>query len=185
MFVQFFSFLLPFVFHQTKPITSLHPPSFTTTRPTKTLRPTRIPTPTKIIVPKKTITPKPTTTNNPHARSLYTEVNIYRNTHGENALQSDTLLCSIADKRVTELFSRGSLDNHEGIKNYTSQIFTSFSQWWEVIHFSSPAWNANQVVLNGWAKSKGHHEAILSSSATHGCGAQMNGFAVFLLGKKK
>lgn len=158
-----------------------------TPTPTPTIAPTQRPTITTAPTLTPTHTPIPTTVPTAVPKQadapLLTEVNSYRTDNGKASLQPHGLLCRIAAERVAALVSRGSLDNHEGITAYKDELFRVFSTWWEVIFSASPAFSSTDVVRKGWANSPSHKESLLHSEAVFGCGAEKQGYAVFLLSK--
>lgn len=143
--------------------------------PTHTLTPRPTPIPTKI----------PTPTPLPLTNSLVTQVNSYRKLGNRSSLIVSPLLCTIAQKRTSDLQIHGSLDHHVGIKKYEGEIFTQMNTWHEVIYWSSNSRSPKEIVYEGWNNSASHKESLLTPDATHGCGSIKAGYAVFLLGKKK
>jgi uncharacterized protein YkwD len=150
------------------------------------IEPTKAPTPTTAPTPRRLPTILPTNTPKQRPENiLLPGINALRKENGNTPIQESSLLCSIASQRVTQLVQRGSLDDHQGIQQFTKTILSPFSLWAEVIYMSSPPKTASAVVQEGWAQSPPHKKAILLPEMTHGCGAMENGFAVFLLGKKR
>jgi uncharacterized protein YkwD len=176
-FIAFIVQLLSF-FHPVEPKLPISP---VTTLPHSTVFPSPppSPSPTHTLIPTNTLTPKLLPVNN-----LLTAVNNFRKANGKSSLSSHPVLCSIANERINALIIRGSLDNHEGYLSYADTLRISFSQWWETLFFASPPKKSTDIVFTHWANSPGHKDSLLSS-ATHGCGAEKNGFAVFELGRKR
>lgn len=161
--------------------------------PTPVFQPTQIPTaqPTPSLTPttkptrQPTKTPIPTSHINTTDNTLAAAINNFRKDHGISAISRHETLCSITNTRLQQLVKRGELDNHDGIFAFQPQIFQTFSEWWEVLFFASPEKNSRDVVYQGWAQSPSHKDSILKNEATHGCGAEQGGYAVFLLARKK
>lgn len=115
---------------------------------------------------------------------LLNAVNGFRNSNGAFFLSSSGTLCQIAEKRLSELIIRGSLDNHAGFnKFFTSQ--TEFGAMGEIIFQSSNKQTTEYAVNEGWAKSTaGHRENMLDAKWNFGCGTTNGYFSVFNFGKK-
>lgn len=158
----------------------------TTSFPIPTPTVTLIPTPTPTIQPsptqKPTTAPTPTY-RKPPANPLLSQVNLFRKSNNLEPINTHSLLCSIAKERVEFLATRGSLDNHAGYKQYWNSLSSTFGQWWETLFFGSPPRAPHDIVFTHWSNSPGHRASLLST-ATHGCGAEKNGYAVFELGRK-
>jgi len=158
-------------------------PSVIMITPTLTPSATPTPNPTSTPFPTNPPTPSPRPNVTPRSNSLLSQVNGFRRRENLPLLVSDSKLCSIAKERVEYLARRGGLDNHEGYRNYHSNLQQSFHQWWETLFFASPPKVSHDVVFSFWANSPGHKQALLST-ATYGCGAEKDGYAVFELGRK-
>ncbi|MCX8008805.1 MAG: CAP domain-containing protein [Patescibacteria group bacterium] len=156
----------------------------TESSPTITI-PSQKPTSTPSLKPLPTLisTKTPTLKPSPPINKLIYTVNKFRQSHGKHQITSHPVLCSIAEQRIRELIQRGNLDNHEGYNAHEDALKKSFTQWWETLFFAYPQKTAHDIVFIHWANSQGHRDSLLSN-ATHGCGSEKNGFAVFELGKE-
>lgn len=143
-------------------------------------------TPTPTITPSPSLIPTMSPTNTPipiPLNPLLSAVNEFRRDNNQSRLSLHSLLCTIARERVEVISDRGSLDNHEGYPAYKNILSKSFNQWWETLFYGSSPNKSHDIVYTYWANSSGHRNSLLSS-ATHGCGAEKNGYAVFELGRK-
>lgn len=152
--------------------------------PTPALRlvtPNQIP---KVVSSTEVPTSMPTVANFRSDLTLLTVVNSFRNANGVSPLNISESLCKIAEKRLTELITKGSLDSHVGFNKFFSSQ-TEFSAMGEVIFQSSSKQPAEYAVNEGWAKSTaGHRGNLLDSRWNFGCGTTNGYFSVFNLGKK-
>lgn len=116
--------------------------------------------------------------------NLLTSVNNFRASNGLPALSSSPSLCSVSEKRLSELIVAGILDNHAGFGKYFKGQ-SEFKGMGEVLFQSSNKTSPDYAVNEGWAKStSGHRENMLNSSWSFGCGATNGYISVFIFGKK-
>mgnify|MGYP001568257437 CR=1 FL=1 len=151
----------------------------------------------KKIAPTSTPVPKETPQNSVAAVSnsssinttdssdLLSSINSFRAGNGGIApLTTSGTLCDIAGKRLSELITIRTLDNHAGFNKYFQEQ-KEFSGMGEVLFQSSNSTSPDYAVNEGWAKSKdGHRENMLNPSWNYGCGATNSHIAVFNFGKK-
>jgi uncharacterized protein YkwD len=156
-----------------------------TIHPTITINPTHLPTPSPTPTTLPTRTPTLIPTKKPVENVLVNAVNEFRNVNDLGTLTIHPTLCTIADERLDILKKRTTLDNHEGFEQYKKILSSTFSQWGEVIFYSNPEYTPNDIVQKGWAQSAGHRDTLLKTEVDSGCGVQGDGFAVFIIGKKK
>lgn len=136
--------------------------------------------------PMPTITPTHTQKPQKPKDHLLTAINTYRKENGLSPLSSHPVLCAIAENRINELITLNQLDGHHGFDAQSNILKQHFKSWGEVLHFASPAWDAENIVRSGWATSStGHREAMLNPLYTHGCGTYKSKFAVFIFGQQK
>ena len=146
---------------------------------------TIFPTNTPTIEPTATLVPTQKPTSVP-SNSLLTAINTYRHDQNIPSLTVHPMLCRIASERIEQLIKKGSLDQHEGIHEFTQEIQSMFNSWHEVIYKTTQQQTTTDVVRQGWANSSLHNQSILNTDSQYGCGKQKNGYAVFLLtGKSK
>jgi uncharacterized protein YkwD len=141
---------------------------------TITLTATQTPAPSAT-QPSPTATAKPIIIDN-----LFNAMNTYRANNGLGQLSKDSELCRIAQTRANDQQSRGSLD-HAGFQSQ-AQAQKAFKHIAEILQYWSIPRTATYLVETGWAGS-GEHAAIMRDSKwTHGCGATVGFYSVFVFG---
>ncbi|MEK7573410.1 MAG: CAP domain-containing protein [Patescibacteria group bacterium] len=151
----------------------------------KKLAPTATPVPKEVSQNSTSAVSNSISINTTDSAGLLVSINSFRTGNGGIApLSFSGTLCDVAGKRLNELITTGTLDNHAGFNKYFAGQ-KEFSGMGEVLFQSSNPTSPDYAVNEGWAKSKdGHRENMLNPSWNYGCGATNGHIAVFNFGKK-
>lgn len=115
---------------------------------------------------------------------LFDAMNIYRKAHGLSTLQSDGVICTVAQNRLSEQIQLGYSDKHAGFSKYV-QSQQEFNVMNEVLLTTSTPLTGTHIVEWAWDKSlTGHKEVISDPQWQYGCAATSNRFAVFVFGAR-
>lgn len=133
------------------------------------------PAPTSIPTPPK----KQSSTKISASDELFAAMNNYRASHNVQLLAKDEMICTIVQKRATDLQNMGKLDDHDGFRGYKEDLTKNYHSTGEVLYFGTSA-DGTQAIEFGWDRSPRHREIIQNSAFNRGCGALTTNVAVFI-----
>lgn len=117
------------------------------------------------------------------ADELFSAMNDYRKSHGLNAVNRSSTLCTIAQTRANQQEALGHLDNHAGFVS-AARTQTEFIHVGELLQYWSIPEDATYLVNTGWGQSEEHVAIMTDPTLTDGCGAINGYYSVFIFGRK-